>query len=76
MNPSLHSPTHNGRLAEAAAYSSLAFEAMKREEQLKGDGYSELTAQKIARMEFKEKIDGYRKTIPAAGKLGRGSGPE
>ena len=74
MNPSLQSPTHKGRLAEAAAYSRFSFEATKREEQLKRDGYSELTAQKIARMEFKEKVDGYRKAMLASEEGGGESG--
>ena len=60
MNPDILSPTQKGRLEEAAAYSRFLFEATKRKEQLKRDGYSELVAQNIVRMEYEAKVDRYR----------------
>ncbi len=60
MSSDILSTTQRSRLEEAAAYSRFSFEAVKREEELKRHGYKELTAQKVAKLEYKSKIDRYR----------------
>jgi len=76
LNLDLQAPTHTRRLAEAAAYSRFLFEATQREEQLKRDGYSELTVQEIARVEFRGKVERYREVGFGRGDRGVDGGDE